>query len=290
MKSMTGFGVGRAPLGNGQIVIEARSVNHRFLDVRVRAPRELADAMMQIEHMARQQVKRGRFEFVVRTEGVVLPAATLDTVRAEAVYKSMCELRDRIAPGTAVEFSMLAAVPEIFIGENQGHREATVSALAAAFSQAIEAMEVMRSTEGEALARDLLGRLQALRKHVACISQRRIEIVEAYRRRLRERIQRLLAGCEASVDSSRLEQEIAIAAERSDVEEELTRLSSHFEQFERLGSMPEPVGRRLDFLLQEMAREVNTIGAKSQDAPVAHAVVEIKAEIERMREQVQNVE
>ena len=148
----------------------------------------------------------------------------------------------------------------------------------------------MRSSEGGALAKDLGARLRALNGHIEVIASRRHDIVENYRRRLRERVQRLLTGLDAAADPSRVELEVAIAAERCDIEEELTRLHSHFEQFERLSESAEPVGRRLDFLLQEMAREVNTIGAKSQDAVVAHAVVEIKAEIERMREQVQNVE
>jgi len=189
-----------------------------------------------------------------------------------------------------VPFSMLSAFPDVFVSEAEDQREALLLAVAQAFRAAVEAMDKMRGSEGEALARDLGARLTALTKHIAVIASRRADIVESYRRRLRDRVQRLLAGLEANVDASRIELEVAIAAERCDVEEELTRLHSHFEQFERLSSAPDPVGRRLDFLLQEMAREINTIGAKSQDAAVAHAVVEIKAEIERMREQVQNVE
>jgi uncharacterized protein (TIGR00255 family) len=287
---MTGFGVGRASLGKGRVVVEVRSVNHRFLDVRVRLPRELADATMHLEHVARQRLKRGRFEFVVRTDGLVVESSTLDMARAEAVYRSLCELRDRVVPGADVPFSMLSSVPDIFVGESERHWEALLESLEQAFGGAIDAMETMREIEGAALYRDLSSRLDCLRRHLASISGRRAEIVEAYRRRLRERVARLVSGLDTAIDVNRLEQEIAIAADRSDIEEELTRLSSHFEQFDKLGDVQEPVGRRLDFLLQEMSREVNTIGAKSQDAPVAHAVVEIKAEIERMREQVQNVE
>lgn len=290
MKSMTGFGVGRASLGKGRVVVEVRSVNHRFLDVRVRIPRELADATMHLEHLARQRLKRGRFEFVVRTDGLVVESSSLDLARAESVYRSLCELRDRVMPGAEVPFSMLSSVPDIFVGENQGHWETLLEALDLAFGEAIDAMETMRDVEGAALYRDLSSRLECLRKHLACISGRRSEVVEGYRKRLRDRLSRLLSGLDPALDPSRLEQEIALAADRSDIEEELTRLNSHFEQFDKLDDTQEPVGRRLDFLLQEMSREVNTIGAKSQDAPVAHAVVEIKAEIERMREQVQNVE
>ncbi|HQP38831.1 MAG TPA: YicC family protein [Polyangiaceae bacterium] len=289
MKSMTGFGVGRAPLGQGRVIVELRSVNHRFLDVRVRAPRELTDATMYLEQMAREQLKRGRFEVVVRTEGAV-GGTTLDWARAETVYRALCELRDRLAPGETVPFSTLAAFPDLFVGESEAQREALLSAVGKAFQAALDALDAMRASEGEALMRDMVGRLQVLKRQVGLIASRREEIVEGYRRRLRDRVQRMLTGLDAAADPARIELEVAMAAERCDVEEELTRLHSHFDQFERLSAHPDPVGRRLDFLLQEMAREGNTIGAKSQDAAVAHAVVEIKAEIERMREQVQNVE
>lgn len=287
---MTGFGVGRAPLGQGRIVVEARSVNHRFLDIRVRAPRELADVTMHLEQRARQGLRRGRFEFVVRADGVITQPSSIDEARAQAVYQSLAALRDRIAPGAEVPFSMLAAVPDIFVADNQDQHEATLEAVDQALDQALAAAGAMREREGAALRRDLLERLVTLRKQVKIIAARRDQIVDCFRRRLRDRVQRLLAGLDVEVDPSRVEQEVAISAERCDVQEELTRLESHFCQFETLSEGDEPVGRRLDFLLQEMAREVNTIGAKSQDASVAHAVVEIKAEIERMREQVQNVE
>ncbi len=287
---MTGFGVGRIPLGEGRVEVELRAVNHRFLDVRVRAPRELADACMHVELLARQRLKRGRYELLVRADGLVVAPTTLDADRAEAVYKALCAVRDRVAPGAEVPFSMIGAVPDIFVPGSQEARETTLAALGRAFDAALDAADAMRAAEGEALREDLLKRLETLRGHVASIASRRAELVELQRRRLRDRVQRLLAATDTPVDPGRIEQEVAIAADRSDVEEELTRLQSHFQQFDKMCASPEPVGRRLDFLLQEMAREANTIGAKNQDASTAHAVVELKAEIERMREQVQNVE
>lgn len=290
MKSMTGFGVGRAPLGQGRIVVEVRSVNHRFLDVRVRAPRELADVAMHLEQMVRQRLRRGRFELVLRPDGVITQPSTIDVTRAQSVYESLRALRDRIAPEADVPFSMLSAVPDIFVSDSQDQHESTIDAVGVALTQALDAADAMRRQEGLALRKDMLDRLEAVRKHTKLVAARRDEIVSCYRKRLRDRVQRLLSDIDIEVDPSRVEQEVAIAAERCDVEEEITRLESHFCQFETLSEGDEPVGRRLDFLLQEMAREINTIGAKSQDASVAHSVVEIKAEIERMREQVQNVE
>jgi uncharacterized protein (TIGR00255 family) len=148
----------------------------------------------------------------------------------------------------------------------------------------------MRAREGSALRDDLVKRLQHVRRLARDIERRAPEVIETHRKRLRERADRLRVSAEIDLDVARLEQEIAMFAERSDICEELTRLESHGEQFAGLLASDGAIGRRLDFLLQEMAREANTVGAKSPDAQIAHGVVEMKAEIERMREQVQNVE
>jgi uncharacterized protein (TIGR00255 family) len=161
-----------------------------------------------------------------------------------------------------------------------------------AICKAIEAMDAMCLREGEAIAADLLGRCKALREILAVLSGRVDEVREAVRKRLKDRIDRLLAEREIAVDPSRLEAEVVLLADRGDVTEELTRLGSHLEQFEGVAAMrgQEPTGRRLDFLLQEMVREANTLGAKAQDAVVSHEVVAVKVELERLREQVQNIE
>jgi uncharacterized protein (TIGR00255 family) len=149
----------------------------------------------------------------------------------------------------------------------------------------------MRDREGTALGHDLVKRLSSVRRIASDVAQRGPDVLDVHRRKLMERAERLRLAAELSgVDPGRLEQEIALFAERVDIAEELTRLESHCTQFAQLVSSPEAIGRRLDFLLQEMAREANTVGAKSPDAGIAHAIVEVKAEIERMREQVQNVE
>jgi uncharacterized protein (TIGR00255 family) len=164
-------------------------------------------------------------------------------------------------------------------------RTALTTVLAAALAE----LDVMRQREGDALAAELRRRLEGARASRDAIAKRSGDGVEQARARLRERLERLLGDTSVPLDLGRLENEIAVLADRSDIAEEVTRLSSHFDQFERLLDAAEPVGRRLDFLLQEIAREANTVGAKSQDAPLAHLVVELKAETERMREQVQNV-
>ena len=292
MRSMTGFGAGEHVMAGGKspakLSVELRAVNHRFLDVRVRAPRELADLVVQAEVFCRERFSRGRFDVVLRTEGLSLIAPALDVERARGAYKQLCALRDEIAPNETVPLSLLAVVPDLFRqGEATGadvHR-----ALGAAFRAAADDLDTMRGREGLALEKDMRDHLARIVAVTGAIAARAPEALEAARRRLVERVDRLRTSAEG-VDPTRLELELAILADRSDVAEEVARLRSHAEQLESLLGAEGPVGRRVDFLLQEMVREVNTLGSKSADVPITRAVVELKAEIERMREQVQNVE
>jgi uncharacterized protein (TIGR00255 family) len=286
---MTGYGVGEAATPAGRLVIEIRAVNHRFLDVRVRAPRELVDLVPFSEQLARERLVRGRVEIGVRLEGGTGTAITLDAERARAAYKALCSLRDELAPGSDVPLSLLSVVPDLFVSSSEQQRDAMRAACRDSFDRALSALDGMRRDEGRALADDLRARLAAVRRGADAIATRVPVIVEAYQKRLKQRVSRLL-GEGVQLDAGRLEQETALLADRADVSEELTRLSSHCAQYESLLDHGDAVGRRLDFLLQEMVREVNTIGSKAQDAEVAHLVVDVKSELERMREQVQNVE
>jgi uncharacterized protein (TIGR00255 family) len=290
MRSMTGFGLGEATLGGGRLAVEIRGVNHRFLDVRVRVPRELGDLAAFVEQVAREKLTRGRYEVALRVDGVALGAPVLDRERARAAFRALTELRDELAPGSEVPLSLLGAMPDLFVSSVDREIDRLHEATRDAFDASVKALDTMRTQEGAALRDDLLRRLESVRRLARDVAGRAPEVIEAHRKRLRERADRLRMSTEIDVDAARLEQEIALFAERSDICEELTRLESHCVQFASLLTVDEAVGRRLDFLLQEMAREANTVGAKSPDAPIAHAIVEVKADIERMREQVQNVE
>ncbi len=290
MRSMTGFGLGEAPVGTGKLAVEIRGVNHRFLDVRVRLPRELGDLISFVEQLAREKLARGRYEVAVRVDGVTLGAPVLDRDRARAAFQALKELRDELAPGSDVPLSLLGAIPELFVSTVDRELERLRAAARTAFDAAVVALDAMRTHEGAALREDLVKRLARVRQLARDVEKRAPEVIETHRKRLRDRAERLRAATDLELDPARLEQEIVLFAERSDVCEELTRLESHCAQFAGLLGSDEAVGRRLDFLLQELAREANTVGAKSPDATIAHAIVEAKAEIERMREQVQNVE
>jgi uncharacterized protein (TIGR00255 family) len=296
---MTGFGVGNAPLGGGRIAVEARAVNGRFLDVRVRVSQDLADLAPMIETEARARLSRGRCDVGVRAEGAVFDAPVIDKARARAAYRALVELRDDLVPGAEVPFSMLSALPDLFSPSRAAASEDCEKAVRAALASALDDLELMRKKEGRAIADDLARRLATVRELARGIAGRAPELLEIQARKFKERLSRMTAvvadspgahPSDLAIDPMRIEQEIALLLERSDISEELTRLASHVEQMVAYIPDQEPVGRRLDFLLQEMAREINTIGAKSQDLRIAHLVIELKAEIERMREQVQNVE
>ena len=193
-------------------------------------------------------------------------------------------------PGTDVPISAIVGMPELYVSPASFAVEATQSALATALDAAIARLDEMRIREGVALRAEILSRLVICRRLHLAVTERVPQTLRAAEARLRTRVSRLSSDVGASLDAGRLEMEIALLADRTDITEELVRLESHFAQLAALLDTSEPSGRRLDFLLQEMAREANTVGAKSQDAELSHLVVELKSDIERMREQIQNVE
>jgi uncharacterized protein (TIGR00255 family) len=286
---MTGYGSAEAELGNGRLIVEVRAVNHRFLDPRVRVPSAFADHAGLVEEVVRRRLGRGRVEASVRVEGGAIGAATLDRARARDAYRALSELRDELRPEEPVPLALLGAVPGLFVEQGGPAPEETRAALASATERACEALDAMRRREGEALAKALGAHLTELRRAAAEVKVRCPEVIESYRARLRERLERLLEGGAWQLDPGRLEHEVALFADKSDVTEELERLTSHCAQFEELLGQSGQIGRKLDFLLQEMGREVNTLGSKSADVHLVRLVVELKAEIERLREQVQNV-
>ena len=291
MRSMTGFGAGEHPLGaSGKIRIEMRSVNHRFLDVRVKVARSLPDVSMFVEQLARASLSRGHFEIAVLVSGESVRAPSFDRERAKALYASLVSLKDEIAPGSDVPFSMLAAFPDLADRAGELDVADVQSAVKRAFSAAAKALDATREEEGKALAVDLGKRVKNLRERAAFVASRAPSWIEAQRTRLKERAQKLVQQTGVELDPNRLEAEVVLFADRTDVSEELVRIDAHCTQFETLLAGSEAAGRRLDFLLQELTREANTTAAKCPDPEASHAMVEMKAEIERMREQAQNVE
>ncbi len=291
IRSMTGFGAGRAVEGDEAILVEMRSVNSKYCDVKVRMPRSLASLETELTRLIRKSLARGGIDVFVRREvpgkSTLVPrvdkALALEYARAYAELAQQTGLASQIDLGHLIESEGVVAVDERTADES-----AARSALLASAGHAIAALIAMREREGAALAEDLRHRLAQVGGLCDRLAALAPKMVDAYRKRLQERIADLLGS--QPVDPARIAQEVAMFADRSDIAEEVTRLRSHVEQFQRLMASDEPAGRRMDFLVQEMHREANTSGSKSQSAEISAVVVELKAEIERIREQVQNVE
>ena len=286
MRSMTGFGAGESTSELGKLAVEVRSVNHRYLDVRVKLPRELVDHQVFVEQLVRARLSRGRIDIVARSEGAERAPPTLDRARAVALLRELQSVALEVGIEGPVPMAVLAGVPDLFSMSGERDPEASRKALRESVDRALDDLDRMRVSEGAHLRADLSRRVETVASHVRELSARADSMAERHRVRARERLTRLLSGMQ--VDGARLEHELSLALDHGDVTEELTRLSCHVEQLARLIESDEPVGRKLDFLLQEVAREVNTVGSKASEA--ALTVVELKTEIERLREQAQNIE
>jgi uncharacterized protein (TIGR00255 family) len=290
IRSMTGFGSGRGASSGEEVVVEIRSVNHKFCEVKIRLPRELSALETDIGRAVKDRLARGGVEVTVRRAGPGgSMAPRVDAALAEAYARAHAEVAARLGLHGQISLSdIIAAEGVIRLDDREADLDAARGATDRALGQALEALVAMRVREGEALRRDLEARLTTVEGLVVRVEALAPQAVEHHRTRLAERVLELTRGI--PLDPSRLAQEIALLAERTDVAEEVTRLRSHVAQARQLLGSGEPAGRKLDFLVQEMHREGNTIGSKSQHAEISAVVVALKAEIERMREQVQNVE
>lgn len=291
---MTGYGSGEAHVeidgSPVRILVSMRAVNHRFLDARVRVPSAMNDHAAALEELVRKRLARGRIEVTVRTEGRLERPPQLDMELARASLAQLKSLRDEVAPDDPVPLGLLNNVPGLFAPAAPPDGSALGKVLLEAGANACDDLDAMRVREGKTLAQDLGRRLESIRAKLAQLAMLCPTVVDTHRARLYEKIDRILTEKQVPIDESRLEHEIALYAEKTDVAEEVTRLRSHCDQFSELMQSTGPVhGRKLDFLLQEMGREVNTLGAKTPDIEITRVVVELKADVERMREQVQNV-
>ena len=291
IKSMTGYGKAEIQSEYGSITVEARSVNHRYGEVFVKLPRLFYPYENDVKKLVSERLKRGKIELFVQLEqaGATNPAATLNIPLAKSYYETLSALRDALGTDETVTLSMVLNHKEIFsAGASDPLPEVFADDLFTAVKGAVDNLELMRLREGEALHADFVQRRTTLAELIAQVAKLTPQVVVEYQEKLRERIANLLG--ENTLDEGRLAQEVAIMADRSDITEELVRFNSHLKQFDDMLAMADPVGRKLDFLMQELNREVNTIGSKANDAKIAASVVELKAELERIREQVQNIE
>jgi uncharacterized protein (TIGR00255 family) len=289
--SMTGFGRGEAHREGITISVELRTVNSRFLEVAARLPRSLSLRENDVKELIRRKISRGKVNVVanVEKEGNGSAGLAINTSAARAYYKLLVQLRKTLKLKETVKLEHMLQFSEIFEQKDIGGTdEKEWEVLQESLDSALGALAEMRKAEGGELERDFRTRIALLDEKLAQIEQLSVQQVPAERERLRERVAQLVE--KTPVDEGRLELELALLADRLDVTEECVRFRSHNKFFLEALALPEPAGRKLNFLIQEMNREANTIGSKSSATEIAHLVVGMKEELEKLREQLQNIE
>ena len=292
IKSMTAYGRGECRQGDTLFVAEIRSLNNRHRDIVMRLPKRFQALEKDIRSLVFSRVRRGRLDVSIQTEngGEEVPySLDLNVPLVSSYLRIFKQLAEEFGLDQEIRIESLCQMKDVilFRPEDADLEEAR-SALLEALNQALDSLDIMRDREGKAIESDFLKRLDLLEKYTDEISGRVPELVEDYRNHLNDKMQNILK--DVAVDENRLIQEVAFFAERSDITEELVRIRSHLEQFHKYLSLDDALGRRLDFLIQESNREVNTLSTKASDAFISKIVVEMKAELEKLREQVQNVE
>ncbi len=291
MRSMTGYGRGESDRGGAKISVEVNSVNRKQSDIVINLPRELSALEPRVRQVVSERVARGRTNVVVAFDPNAQNARTLalDRTLARSYHDGMRALQKELGVTGEITIGMILQAPGVLRFAEDGLVPNEIwPALAEALGDALGELIKMRSREGKHLAKDLIRRLKVLRQELKEVGKKHPALAEKYRATLLERIGK--AGLELQPNDDRLVKEIAFFADRSDVSEELTRLESHLAQFAHHLRKEEPVGRTLEFITQEISRELNTLGAKAGDAEISRHVVACKAEVEKIREQIQNLE
>ncbi|MBR6890916.1 MAG: YicC family protein [Clostridia bacterium] len=292
MQSMTGYGRAFVEIDGRQMTVEVKSVNHRFLDIAFRMPRNL----MFLEDAARkrigERVARGHVDVFVTYRNLRTDARVVQVDEAlfNAYADALQTLSGSSGPSLRDDRTLMgiARMPDVLtVTEAEEDQEAVKALMLGALDEALGALTAMRAREGEAIRQDLAARVDAIQNMTEQVRSRYPQTVAAYTQRLKDAVAELV---DSGVDETRLLMEAALMADRSAIDEEIVRLNSHAEQLRALLALDEPVGRRIDFIVQELNRETNTISSKSQDIPITKLTVDMKAEIEKLREQVQNVE
>jgi len=292
LKSMTGFGQGNAE-GNGlRVDVEISSVNRKQLDVMINLPRSLQSLEPWVQEQLSHQMSRGRINLQIGVQYSDSGASTPVSVNrnlAESCLKELRSTAKKLSLNPEISLRDLIRIPGVIVIQEAGQDLDRVKpVLQKALSGAMKKFMAMRKREGETLLKDLSSRMDKLESYVAQVAARAPGLVSGYRKALHERV-RQLAG-ELHIPDERLDKEVILFADRADITEEITRLQSHIKQARGMFRMKEPAGRAMDFLAQEMFREINTIGSKANDSVISSVVVNFKADLERFREQVQNIE
>jgi len=288
---MTGYGQGKLISDDRKFTVEIRSVNHRYNDINVRLPRTLNYLEDKIRTFIKERVSRGKIDVFVSFETTSKDdfEVYLNENLLDAYLEQLNIIKNKSTVIDDISVSLLARFPEVIIvNKKEDDKDILWQLLEEALKEAFNNFLAMREKEGENLKEDLLAKLKVCENYLAKIKERSPNLAEEYKNKLEKRLQELLP--DHSIDENRLAMEIAIFADHCSIDEEIVRLESHINQFRNILNHEEIVGRKLDFLVQEMNREVNTIGSKANDLQISQSVIELKSEIEKIREQIQNLE
>lgn len=291
IKSMTGFGRGHAVLNGRDITVELRAVNHRYYEFSCRLPRAFSFAEERLKTLLGGRVSRGKLEVSVLVQNVTAVSEKISANKEviRGYIEALREIKEEFSLTDDLSLSAVMRLPDAFtVVKAETDEEQLWEDLKAVTEQALANFIAMREREGERMKADISSRLDTIEKNTAFVEERSPIIVEAYRKKLYDKMSEVLEG--KGVDESRILLEAGIFSEKTAVDEETVRLRSHIAQFRDMLESAEPIGRKLDFLVQEMNRETNTIGSKVQDIEVTRLVVDQKSEIEKIREQIQNIE
>jgi len=290
LKSMTGFGRGEFSQGTSTFSVDVRSVNHRYSDVSVRMPRAMSALEEKVREFVNEKISRGKVDVYINYSSFGQNSQVkLDTNLAKAYVDSLNTLKDMFSIRDEISLSLLTRFPDIMALETvEMDMDELWAILKEALEMAFNSLVEMRQREGERLKNDLLDKLENVKGYVANIKEKSYSIVDEYKNKLYDRIKELTK--DIPIDENRLLTEVAVFADKTSVDEEIVRLESHMEELRKALNFKGSVGKKLDFIIQEMNREVNTIGSKITDLGILNNVINIKTEIEKIREQVQNIE
>ncbi len=290
IKSMTGYGKANLSKDKREYQVEIKSVNHRYLDICVKMPRVLSYLEEEVKKQISSQIKRGKVDVFITFENnsVEDKEIKINTEIAKIYIEELKKLAKQENILDNIEVTEISKLPDVLTIQNNQEDETIKEALLDAVSNATENLVQMRSIEGNKMADDLVARIQGIKEKVEEISSLSTGLIEEYVVKLEGRIKEILKN--QDIDETRLAQEVVIYADKCSIEEEVTRLKSHISQFEKLIKTDEAIGKKLDFIIQEMNRETNTIGSKANNLEITNGVIDIKTELENIREQVQNIE
>lgn len=292
VQSMTGYGMGEYENELYRFKIEIKSVNHRYNDITIKMPRHIGYLEENLKKAVKERINRGKVDVFVNLEYIKESAVDVkvDIPLAKSYRAALEELVDVLELGDKLRLNNILSLSDIITVEKRDVDERLITqSLERALDIALENISHMRIIEGQELKKDILVKLDNIQEELINIEERSPMIVLEYRDKLRERIKDLLDN-NASLDEERLSNEVAFFADKSSIDEEIVRLKSHIKQFKSILDEEDPIGRKLDFLIQELNREINTIGSKANDIIISKCVVNLKAELEKIREQVQNIE